>query len=1153
MIKKALSIVICLLLMQQVRAQFKTDFFVKKLAITDTLQIDSLSILPNSLRLSINNIAIDTASYKINFAASYITWLVKPIADSVQISYRVFPLLFTKKYANKNLNLIAPTTISGYKGLVYRVNNNENTVFSLSGFDKSGSISRSVGFGNNQNLTLNSNMVLQLSGKINKEIEILAAISDDNLPIQPDGNTQQLNDFDRVFIQLKRKQATLIAGDYELRKPDSYFMNYFKRTQGAYVSNIFKDKKQNMYTSQLAGAIAKGRSARNQITAIEGNQGPYRLLGNNGEQFIVILSGTERVFIDGELVLRGQDNDYVIDYNTSELTFTTKRLITQNLRINVEFEYSDKVFARSLVFANQNFESKKLKIGFNYYNEQDNPNQPFLQTLSEPQKDFLKTIGNNINQAFFSNVNEVAFNRNEVLYRLLDTLNTSIYIYSTDSLKAKYRLGFTLLGSGKGNYKLKTDANANGRVFEYVPPINGIMQGDYEPITLLVTPKKQQLITLNTNYKLGKRTAIFTETAFSNNDVNLFSPIGNAQNQGIAYKIIANHTHLINGNDSTGLQLKSQIAYEYVNKQFKPLERYRAVEFDRDFNLAGINNATAGNENWLSAQLQLYKSPLKQVLYRINNFDRQNVYTGFQHAINANYEIKSHQIAYTASLLNSHNNLNQQGSFLRQYLKYLKKFKGLETGFNFEQEQNKTKDMANNIYSLQSFAYRQYQLVLQNAVTSKNKFSFAYTTRFDNLPFGDNLKAFSKGNIYSARAEFNKNPNSQLSFNTSYRTVLYTQKDSLKSDEKTLLGRVDYNFKALRGFIVLNTFYELGTGQEPKREFTYLEVPAGQGIYAWNDYNQNGIKELNEFEISRFTDQAKYIRIFRTTSQFIRSNFTAINQNLALNLASLFKTKQSNFYTFIKKISTITALRIDKKLLLGNDGVAAFNPYQTNINNDKLLAYNQFFRNTLFFDRINPIFGIDINYQQTASRILLTNGFDSRKRSENSLRLRWNFVQKANFMVEIKQGTKLYLSELFGTNNYVVKFYETQPEFSYQFTTDFKTIFSGALSQQKNDAQYGAESTLNFRLSTEIKYNLLKKGVFSARVNSINNKFKGKNNTAVAYELLDGLQPGNNLTWAISFQRTISNGIQLNLSYEGRKAADVRTIHTGGMQVRAFF
>ena len=49
--------------------------------------------------------------------------------------------------------------------------------------------------------------------------------------------------------------------------------------------------------------------------------------------------------------------------------------------------------------------------------------------------------------------------------------------------------------------------------------------------------------------------------------------------------------------------------------------------------------------------------------------------------------------------------------------------------------------------------------------------------------------------------------------------------------------------------------YETASGTIAQQEFTYLEVNPGQGVYMWNDYNNNGIQELQEFEIAAFPDQ----------------------------------------------------------------------------------------------------------------------------------------------------------------------------------------------------------------------------------------------------------------------------------------------------------
>ena len=130
------------------------------------------------------------------------------------------------------------------------------------------------------------------------------------------------------------------------------------------------------------------------MAAQEGNQGPYRLEGAEGERFIIVLSGTEKVFVDGQLMQRGLDADYVIDYNAGHVTFTNRRLITKDSRIVVEFDYNVQDYQRSLYAFNAEMRTDKMRLYLNTFSEQDG-RRPIDDEFNEMEQEALQLAGDN--------------------------------------------------------------------------------------------------------------------------------------------------------------------------------------------------------------------------------------------------------------------------------------------------------------------------------------------------------------------------------------------------------------------------------------------------------------------------------------------------------------------------------------------------------------------------------------------------------------------------------------------------------------------------------------------------------------------------------------------------------------------------------------
>ncbi|MEO8760207.1 MAG: hypothetical protein ABI388_03755, partial [Bacteroidia bacterium] len=229
------------------------------------------------------------------------------------------------------------------------------------------------------------------------------------------------------------------------------------------------------------------------------------------------------------------------------------------------------------------------------------------------------------------------------------------------------------------------------------------------------------------------------------------------------------------------------------------------------------------------------------------------------------------------------------------------------------------------------------------------------------------------------------------------------------------------------------------------------------------------------------------------------------------------------------------------------------NPFKSNINDTSLLASNFSFRQALFFNQTSPVYGFDYTYEDNRTKQLLTNGFESHRLQNNTLNTRWNITRAWGFFVTTILGNKYNNSQYFTTRNYQIQSVQTQPKISYQPTTAFRISLSYQYSQKQNVITGGGEKATLNDVGVEFKLNKLSKGSLTFKADYINIKFNGDQNSAVAFEMLNSLQPGQNITWSAGFQQNISGNIQIGITYEGRKTPNYKLVNIGGAQIRAFF
>jgi hypothetical protein len=1106
------------------------------------IQLDSMSIYPNSLKVYCGDQLLKPDQYLLRFAGGWFE-LLEPCSDSVRIEFRVLPIQLSKMYKNLDTSVIYNENKGDRELFMVQAKDNYSDIFGTSGLKKNGSISRGVSFGNSQDLSINSSLNLELAGDIAPNMKILASVTDNNLPIQPDGNTNKLQEFDQVFIQLYHDNYKIIAGDFWLQKPEGYFLNYRKRAQGVYGEYSWKPAEKQVWKIQGSGAFSKGKFARQIIQGVEGNQGPYRLRGNENEPFIIILGGTERVFIDGRLLERGQEFDYVINYNTGEVIFTSRNLITKDIRIVIEFQYSDLNYARSLAQTSVQYQAEKFSFWANAYSEQDAKNQTIQQDLTLSQRQLLSEIGDSLDLARTNSIDSIGFFENQNLYKLIDSMGyDSVLVYSINPDSAYYRAIFVQVGANKGNY-IQSNFNALGRVFRWVAPVNGIPQGDHEPARIIITPKQKQMVSMGAAYKIRKNLIIETEFAYTKEDLNTFSRLDSEDDVGYSNRTRLLGTIPLSKDSLQTWKLNTKVELEALNLNFQPIEQYRAVEFDRDWNTR--------NKNFLGNQLATTLTG--DVRHAKNgNFGLEAAqfligsdYSGLKSRLFGKWNQKGFSATWDGSFLSS--NAEGQNQFVRHKMDVSQRFNKIRIGFRDDQESNAFR--INGILSPTSYEFFDYEFYLANGDSSSVNYRLFYRERIDNRSDSTQFNRVAKARNGGGELSLTSSQNQRLKVILNYRELKVDDQVSMnQTPENTLLGRVDYELKIWKGTITWNTFYEIGSGLELKREFQYIKVNDGQGIYTWIDYNGDGIKDLNEFEIAQFADQASYVRVFTPSNEYVKTYTNELNQGVFIRPERIWASKKGA-KLFLSRFSNQSRVRVNRKTNIF-DGVDMLNPFSNEVRDTNLISTNSNLRNTLFFNRTNSVFGAEYVVQSVSNKTLLASGFDARFTRSQQVSFRWNIKRKFTLEGNVEKGQKGVEADYTTGRNYDISYYLLKPQFSYQPNTSLRITIEYRYSNKENiegELAIVKESGIKWR------FNEAKKGSFQGAFSFLNIDFNGNPGSALGFEMLEALKPGRNFTWNAGYQRAISKSLQISIQYTGRKSETNKAIHTGGMEVRAFF
>ncbi len=402
----------------------------------------------------------------------------------------------------------------------------------LGRLDVNGSKTVQVSSGSRREMTVDQNLRLSINGQLTPEIAVRAFLSDDNLPVVPEGNTEELRDIDKVLVELTAPRWRATLGDFVARREGTVFGAYRRKLQGVSLQATPGDGEVEV----LAGS-PRGVYRTVQLQGQESNQGPYYLAGGAAAGNLFVVAGSERVTLDGEPMVRGADRDYVIDYVLGTVTFTYRRLITAESEIVIEFEEGEGPYGRTVAGAGAGHRYTVPGAGWEGWfrariiRERDDPGRLRTGELGPDDEAILAAAGDDADLAVAGGATAVEPGLGRYDQDTVD--GRTIYVHAPDG--GDWDVAFYYAGPGQGDYRLDALTETGERIYVYAGPDTGA----YRVGRPLPMPEQHSVATLSTALGDTSGSHVAAEFSTSARDLNQLSELDGDDDDGRAARVAA--------------------------------------------------------------------------------------------------------------------------------------------------------------------------------------------------------------------------------------------------------------------------------------------------------------------------------------------------------------------------------------------------------------------------------------------------------------------------------------------------------------------------------------------------------------------------------------------------------------------------------------